>query len=115
MHFSPGQRSQAGLTSKLRRILNLDGALALLLFAASLALYVRTLAPGLLDGDEGEFQVNIFRPVKPPPASYTVFAHALDAGGFLRGQKDSLPRDGRLPTDRWLAGEVVADAYDITL
>ncbi len=31
------------------------------LFVAALALYVRTMAPGLLDGDEGEFQINIFR------------------------------------------------------
>src|SRR5512143_1506079 len=35
--------------------------LAILLFAASFTLYVRTMAPGLLDGDEGEFQINIFR------------------------------------------------------
>src|SRR5512142_1234053 len=35
--------------------------LAILLFAASFALYARTMAPGLLDGDEGEFQINIFR------------------------------------------------------
>ncbi len=38
-----------------------DWAIAFALFAASLALYVRTMAPGLLDGDEGEFQINIFR------------------------------------------------------
>src|SRR3982750_3414725 len=35
----------------------LDGALALLLCAASLALYVRTLAPFVLGSDSGEFQV----------------------------------------------------------
>ncbi len=38
-----------------------DWALAFLLFVASLALYVRTMAPGLLAGDEGEFQINIYR------------------------------------------------------
>ncbi len=38
-----------------------DWALALLVFAASLALYARTVAPGLLDGDEGEFQTNIYK------------------------------------------------------
>ena len=32
-----------------------------LLFVASFALYLRTMAPGLMDGDEGEFQINIFR------------------------------------------------------
>ena len=36
-----------------------DWLFALALFLASLALYVRTAAPGLLDGDEGEFQTNI--------------------------------------------------------
>ena len=36
-------------------------ALTLALFIASFALYVRTMAPGLLDGDEGEFQINIYR------------------------------------------------------
>jgi len=35
--------------------------IALALFVASFALYARTMAPGLLDGDEGEFQTNIFR------------------------------------------------------
>jgi hypothetical protein len=38
-----------------------DALLALALFLASLALYARTAAPGLLDGDEGEFQTNIAR------------------------------------------------------
>ncbi|HEX7587455.1 MAG TPA: DUF2723 domain-containing protein, partial [Anaerolineae bacterium] len=32
-----------------------------LIFVASFALYLRTMAPGLMDGDEGEFQINIFR------------------------------------------------------
>ncbi len=51
--------------------------------------------------------------LKTPAASYTVFAHLLDAGGVLRGQQDALPRGGALPTERWLPGEVVSDAYDI--
>ncbi len=38
-----------------------DWAIIAALFLASLALYIRTMAPGLLDGDEGEFQINIFR------------------------------------------------------
>ena len=38
-----------------------DWLIALALFIASLALYARTMAPGLLDGDEGEFQTNIAR------------------------------------------------------
>lgn len=50
-----------------------------------------------------------------PAQSLTVFAHALDEGGVLRGQKDAPPRGGELPTDRWLPGEVVTDAYDIVI
>lgn len=38
-----------------------DHLIALALFGVSLALYARTMAPGLLDGDEGEFQTNIAR------------------------------------------------------
>ena len=45
----------------LRREDTLTIAIALMLFSASFALYVRTMAPGLLDGDEGEFQINIYR------------------------------------------------------
>ncbi len=53
--------------------------------------------------------------VKTPTASYTVFAHIVDGNGVLRGQDDSLPRHGELPTDRWLPGEVIADAHDIVI
>jgi len=52
---SPNSR-MAALTTRL-----LDYMTIGLVFAASLALYARTMAPGLLDGDEGEFQINIFR------------------------------------------------------
>ncbi len=53
--------------------------------------------------------------LKPPSHSYTVFTHLLDATGVLRGQKDSVPRGGELPTDHWLSGEVIADRYDIAI
>ncbi len=53
--------------------------------------------------------------IRQPTHSYTVFTHALDAEGVLRGQKDSIPRGGVLPTDRWLPGEVVLDEYDIAI
>ncbi len=53
--------------------------------------------------------------LKQPSHNYTVFTHALDATGVLQGQKDSLPRGGELPTDRWLPGEVIADTYDIAV
>lgn len=45
--------------------------------------------------------------------SYTVFIHLLDEEGDLRGQRDSVPGQGTLPTTGWMSGEVVTDRYDI--
>ncbi len=47
--------------SRLTYHVSRDHLIALALFIAALALYARTAAPGLLDGDEGEFQTNIAR------------------------------------------------------
>ena len=49
------------LGSRFTRYVSRDALIASALFIASLALYARTAAPGLLDGDEGEFQTNIYR------------------------------------------------------
>ncbi len=45
----------------LRRLFSNENIIALWLFVAAFVLYARTMAPGLLDGDEGEFQTNIYR------------------------------------------------------
>lgn len=45
--------------------------------------------------------------------SYTVFVHLLDGEGRMRGQRDGLPWDGRLPTDLWVPGEVIVDSYQV--
>ncbi len=47
--------------------------------------------------------------------SYTAFVHLLDGGGVVRGQRDSVPMEGARPTDGWLEGEVVVDAYTFTV
>ena len=47
--------------------------------------------------------------------SYTVFIHLLDEEGDLRGQRDSLPGGGTLPTTGWASGEVITDRYDISI
>jgi len=47
--------------------------------------------------------------------SYTVFIHLLDEEGDLRGQRDSVPGGGSLPTTGWMAGEVITDRYDISI
>lgn len=51
----------------------------------------------------------------PIARSYTVFAHLLDPTNFVRGQKDSVPHEGRYPTNHWLPGETVVDAYSIQI
>jgi len=47
--------------------------------------------------------------------SYTVFVHLLDADEQIRGQRDAIPADGRLPTDLWVADEIVVDFYQIPI
>jgi len=47
--------------------------------------------------------------------SYTVFVHLLDEEGDLRGQRDSMPGQGTLPTTGWMSGEVITDGYDISI
>ena len=47
--------------------------------------------------------------------SYTVFIHLLDSDSRIRGQKDSVPGDGTLPTTSWVAGEIITDRYEIAV
>jgi len=47
--------------------------------------------------------------------SYSVFVHLLDEEGDLRGQRDSVPGGGSLPTTGWMTGEVITDRYDISI
>ena len=45
--------------------------------------------------------------------SYTVFTHLLDSEEQVWGQMDSVPLSGEAPTTSWVAGEVIADPYEI--
>jgi hypothetical protein len=45
--------------------------------------------------------------------AYTVFVHALDAGGRIIAQSDAPPLGGLYPTDAWLPGQVVADTHTL--
>jgi 4-amino-4-deoxy-L-arabinose transferase-like glycosyltransferase len=47
--------------------------------------------------------------------SYTVFTHLLDPQSQVRGQHDSIPSGGALPTTSWIDGEVISDLYDLTV
>jgi hypothetical protein len=46
---------------------------------------------------------------------YTVFTHLLGEDSTIRGQMDSQPLGGLLPTSTWFAGMIVADRYDIAV
>ncbi len=50
-----------------------------------------------------------------PRASYKVFVHLVDANGVLRAQRDSIPQNNLLPTNRWFPGEYVTDEYTVNL
>ncbi len=47
--------------------------------------------------------------------SYTVFTHLLDSDSHIRGQKDSVPGNGTLPTTSWVTGEIITDKYEIAV
>jgi hypothetical protein len=46
---------------------------------------------------------------------YTVFTHLLDEHTNLVVQQDNMPHQGRYPTSLWSPGEVVLDAYALSL
>lgn len=47
------------------------------------------------------------------PTSYTVFIHLVGEDGALIAQHDSLPDNGRRPTDEWLPGEYIIDPHEL--
>ncbi len=51
----------------------------------------------------------------PIKDSYTVFTHLLDTNSRVRGQKDSIPGAGTLPTSGWVENEVISDRYEIAV
>ncbi len=51
----------------------------------------------------------------PMNTSYTVFTHLLDAQNRIVAQQDAFPASGMRPTTNWVAGEIITDAYTLTL
>jgi hypothetical protein len=47
----------------------------------------------------------------PSATSYVVFVHLLDSTGNLKGQIDSIPLQGKFPTQLWRTGDKIADRY----
>jgi len=57
----------------------------------------------------------LYQVVGQPATAYTAFVHVLDAAGNQVAGMDQPPAGGRLPTDLWRAGDVIAAAFPITL
>jgi len=53
--------------------------------------------------------------LKEMEKDYTVFVHVVDEEGSLWGQWDSQPASGEWPTSSWEQGEVIEDAYNISI
>ncbi len=51
----------------------------------------------------------------PAKRSWKVFIHLVDAEGAIRAQGDAYPQNGEALTTTWRKGEVIADAYMISL
>jgi hypothetical protein len=47
--------------------------------------------------------------------SYTVFVHVVGPDGIIRGQWDSVPGDGTLPTTGWVKDEIITDEYIVPI
>lgn len=53
--------------------------------------------------------------LKEMEKDYTVFVHVVDEEGTVWGQWDSQPVSGERPTSGWKRGEVIEDAYKISI
>ena len=81
-------------------------------FGGEIALLGYTLS----EADAGWVLELVWQAETQPAADYTVFVHVLNADGTCcLWQADAMPRGGAYPTSRWRAGEVVTEAYTITL
>ncbi len=101
--MSPSAGAQA-LYHPLRR--DLGGRVALLGYA----LNTDRLAPG-----ETLLLTLYWQTLTPMDRRYTVFTHLLDAANRIRGQMDSEPLGGSLPTNLWTVGQVIQDNYALTV
>jgi hypothetical protein len=56
-----------------------------------------------------------WRSQRPAKANYTVFVHAVGPDQIMRGQWDSMPKQGAAPTSGWLPGEIIEDHYEVLM
>ena len=64
---------------------------------------------------EGLVLTLYWRALRPVDMNYSVFAHIRGEGESLWGQHDGWPQDGASPTSAWIPGELVEDAFPLTL
>ncbi len=57
----------------------------------------------------------VWTALQPMETSFTGFVHLLDQEGRIVAQDDHVPLHGQRPTNTWVAGEVVEDAYQLDL
>jgi hypothetical protein len=57
----------------------------------------------------------LWRAREPLTTDYTVFNHVAEPTGRIWGQKDGQPARGQRPTSHWIAGETIADEYEIAV
>ncbi len=75
------------------------------------------LAPEMEEGEPGgTLRFTLYwQAVGDIEGNFKVFTHLLDAEGRVRGQQDRVPAGGTRPTTGWVAGEVIADSYEMTV
>lgn len=56
-----------------------------------------------------------WKSLTPANQDYTVFVHLVDNSGKLLVQHDNSPRNGAYPTSIWSLGEIIPDAYTLTI
>jgi hypothetical protein len=69
---------------------------------------------GFRPGDEIHLTL-FWQALQDMEKDYTVFAHLIDEGGHIWGQKDNPPVDGFYPTTQWEKGETVRDQYNLVI
>lgn len=57
----------------------------------------------------------LWQALRPPAADYTLEVALVDATGHARRTWQHVPTDGRLPTSRWSAGQLVRDRVNLVL
>jgi len=81
----------------------------------SIAFLGYDLSPAVVSPGKSLYLTLYWQALGKMDVSYTVFTHLLDTKEQIRGQKDSVPGGGTLPTTSWMQGEIITDEYEIAV